>query len=117
MLKLLLDFNVPPAFDLGEWWHHVVCHKVPLPHECQGKNLSAEVGQEFSDWNGIKGGNRDFLASMILCQKEKLANMLHVTIRVTLKREEIAWHLCAKGIFLFGTHCQVATYHCRKVNV
>jgi hypothetical protein len=116
-LKPVLGFDVPLAFDLSEHWHHVACHCVPVPFESRGKPMSLEIGQELVDWNNVEGGGRDFLTSLIICKKKETSRRKFVTLKITVKREETAQHLCSMGIFLFGAHCRVSTYHCRKSKV
>ena len=103
----------PLAFDLGERWHHIVCHQVPVPHH-RRELLTAEIGNELVEWNKVEGGDKDYVSSLVLCPKEDLDKRLFVTIKITLKNEESARRLCSQGIFLFGTHCRVATYRHRR---
>jgi hypothetical protein len=81
-----------------------------VPHDSRGESLTAEIGQELMDWNNVEGGDWDFLTSLIMCQKEKMESSMHVTVRVTVKKEDTARHLCLKGVFIFSTHCRVAVY-------
>jgi hypothetical protein len=99
----------PMAFDIGEHWHHVVCHHVPVPGNKQ-ECLSEEVGWELSIWNQVEGGGKDYVSSLALCQREDLSSKNFITVKITLKKEELAQCLWSHGVFLFGLHCRVAMY-------
>jgi hypothetical protein len=103
----------PMSFDVGERWHHVVCHQVPVPgnrREC----LSEEIGRELSVWNRVEGGGKDYVSSLALCQKEALSSKNFITVKITLKKEESVQRLRSHGVFLFGSYCRVATYRQRR---
>jgi hypothetical protein len=103
------DINMP-SVDLGERWHHVVCHRVPLPHDSRGDRTATDIGQELTAWNNVSRRGRDYLASFVMCRSDELAAKQVVSIRLTLKKEETARHLCEEGVFLFGSHCHVSAY-------
>jgi hypothetical protein len=109
-----LRLGVEPKLDLGERWHKVVCHRVPIPRDKQGERLPQHVGHELARWNDVDGEGRDYLAGMALCQKEVLGKRDFLTIRITVKREETAKRLCSTGAFLFGSHCRVSVYRPRR---
>jgi hypothetical protein len=100
----------PISFDIGEHWHHVVCHHVPVPED-KRESLDDEVNKELVEWNKVEGEGKDYVSSFMLWQKEDLEQRDFVTVRITLKNKETAQHLHSQGTFLFGLHCQVAVYH------
>jgi hypothetical protein len=88
MKTLFRELGVEPmSFDVGEHWHHVICHKVPVPGNRQ-EHLSEEVGWELSVWNKVEGGGKDYISSLALCQREALSSKNFITIKITLKKEE-----------------------------
>ena len=106
-----------PSIDIGEHWHHVVCHRVPLPHDSQGDRTAVDVGQELAAWNNVDRRGKDYLASFIMCQREEIDAKNTVSIRLTLKREETVRCLCEEGVFLFGSHCHVSVYVLQKAKI
>jgi hypothetical protein len=103
-----------PSIDIGERWHHVVCHRVPLPHDSRGDTTAVDVGQELAAWNNVDRGGKDYLASFVMCRREEIDAKSVVSVRLTLKREETVRRLCEEGVFLFGSHCRVSVYVPRK---
>ena len=99
----------PMAFDIGEHWHHIVCNHVPVLGN-KRERLSEEVGRGLSVWNKVEGGGKDYISSLALCQREVLSSKNFITVKITLKKEESAQCLRSHGVFLFGSHCWVATY-------
>lgn len=114
VIESQLCCGAEPKLDLGEQWHKVVCHHVPIPRDKQGEKLPQHVGHELARWNDVDGEDRDYLTGMALCQKETLGKRDSLTIRITVKREETAKRLCSMGAFLFGLHCRVSVYRPRR---
>jgi hypothetical protein len=75
------------------------------------EHLSEAVGRELSVWNKVEGGGKDYISSLALCQREALRSKNFIMVKITLKKEESVQCLRSHGMFLFGSHCRVATYH------
>jgi hypothetical protein len=57
---------------------------------------------------------KDYQDSFMMCQRDEIMCLTLISVKLTLKREETAQHLCKEGVFLFGSHCQVSVYVPRK---
>jgi hypothetical protein len=82
----------PLALDLGKRWHHIVCHQVPIPHQ-KWEVLKAEIGQDLTEWNKVECEDKDYVSSLVLCPQDDLYYRTHITVKITLKKEEMAWCL------------------------